>query len=82
MTKCEHDYEHPRRVGRASYLCRLCGADISLTVILIAAAEEEHERLRQVRKDNQGLGVPGRLPPAPLQPETSSTYDASGVKMA
>lgn len=67
---CEHDYEHPRRVGRASYTCRLCGADISMVVIFIAAAEEEHENhLRQVREDTEGLGEPGRLPPVEAKNE-------------
>ena len=65
MTKCEHDYEHPRRIGRASYLCPLCGTDISMTLFFIAMAEEEHENhLRQVREDTEGLGEPGRLPPS------------------
>lgn len=41
---CEHDYENPRRVSRASFVCPKCGADISMAVILIAAAEEEHKQ--------------------------------------
>lgn len=35
---CAHDYETPIRKGRADYRCRLCGADITLAMALIADA--------------------------------------------
>lgn len=39
MTACDHNgYDDPERVGRANYRCRKCGRDISIEVILIAAA--------------------------------------------
>lgn len=57
MTICNHDYEHPRRVGRAWYVCQKCGADISMEVILIAAAEEESERVRQVCEDIERISL-------------------------
>ena len=45
MTDCPHDYDTPIRRGRCSYECRLCGADISMQVILIGVMElDENER--------------------------------------
>ena len=35
---CSHDYEQPIRKGRAHYVCRLCGADISVEVVLLGKA--------------------------------------------
>ena len=57
MSDCHHNYEHPRRVGRAWYVCPKCGADISMEVILIAASEEESERVRQVCEDIERISV-------------------------
>lgn len=39
MKDCNHDYESPIKHGRATWLCRLCGQDISLVILLIAEAE-------------------------------------------
>lgn len=40
MAECDHNgYQNPARVGRANYRCRKCGKDISMEIILIAAAE-------------------------------------------
>ena len=39
QTDCPHDYDNPIRKGRAHYVCRKCGEDISLTVILLYEAE-------------------------------------------
>lgn len=38
---CEHDYENPIRKGRAHYVCRKCGADITLELAMILEAEGE-----------------------------------------
>jgi hypothetical protein len=48
---CRHDYEHPVRKGRARYYCRKCGADISLEVILIAAADLEAEEINKPKTE-------------------------------
>lgn len=37
---CPHDYDNPIRKGRAHFVCRKCGEDISLTVILLYEAEQ------------------------------------------
>lgn len=39
--KCPHDLDHPIRKGRAHYICRLCGADITLILVLMAEALEK-----------------------------------------
>ncbi len=41
MSECKHDYEHPVRRGRADYRCSKCGEDITITLALVAEAEEE-----------------------------------------
>lgn len=38
---CRHDYEHPVRKGRAHYVCRKCGADITLELAMILEVEKE-----------------------------------------
>ena len=41
--ECNHDYEHPKRLGRANYVCRKCGENISLLVILLYEAQMEEQ---------------------------------------
>lgn len=31
---CQHDYDNPRRVGRAHWVCRGCGRDITVRLFL------------------------------------------------
>jgi hypothetical protein len=50
-TACLHDYEHPIRKGRATYHCPKCDADISLIVILIAAADWEAEEINKPKTE-------------------------------
>ncbi len=38
---CEHDYDNPTRIGRACWVCPLCGEDISLIALFIAEAEAD-----------------------------------------
>lgn len=38
---CAEALEHPVRVGRASYVCPVCGCDVSLHLILLAQALAE-----------------------------------------
>lgn len=38
MTQCDHDFTAPIRKGRAHYVCRLCGADITLALVYLAEA--------------------------------------------
>lgn len=40
---CAEALEHPRRMGRASYICPVCGRDVSLAVLLLAQAMAELE---------------------------------------
>lgn len=40
--KCEHDFENPVRAGRAWYVCRNCGEDISMEVIMMCDAENNN----------------------------------------
>jgi hypothetical protein len=32
---CQHDYAHPVRKGRAHYVCRKCGVDITLALVML-----------------------------------------------
>ena len=48
---CPHDYENPVRKGRAHYVCRLCGVDISMDLFFIWQADEEAgQRAAQPKK--------------------------------
>jgi hypothetical protein len=38
--KCEHNYDTPIRKGRAKWLCRKCGQDITLELVMIHEATE------------------------------------------
>lgn len=40
---CDHDYDNPRRLGRANYECRKCGTNISMDMVLLAEADEDME---------------------------------------
>lgn len=33
---CEHDYDNPVRKGRAWLVCKDCGADITLAIVLMS----------------------------------------------
>ena len=33
---CEHDYDNPVRKGRAWLVCKDCGADIALAIVLMS----------------------------------------------
>lgn len=44
---CDHDFDNPKRIGRAHYECRKCGKDISLTLMMIEEAK--------LRSPNRGL---------------------------
>lgn len=33
--ECKHDYNNPKRLGRARYVCKDCGKDITLELVLI-----------------------------------------------
>ena len=33
--ECEHDYKNPIRKGRAHYVCKLCGKDLTLELVLM-----------------------------------------------
>ncbi len=35
-SKCAHDLENPKRLGRAHYVCRKCGEDVTLPLVLVA----------------------------------------------
>lgn len=37
---CDHDYESPKRLGRAHYVCSKCGADITLELVFMREAGE------------------------------------------
>ena len=41
---CDHDYLLPIRKGRAHYLCRRCGEDITLALAFIRDAEMKEEK--------------------------------------
>lgn len=51
LKPCPHDYVRPIRKGRCHYVCPLCGADISLEVIMIAEAEFEDDDRRTPQKE-------------------------------
>lgn len=36
---CNHGYKDPVRKGRAHYVCRKCGQDITMELVLIAQAD-------------------------------------------
>lgn len=40
---CDHDYEHPVRKGRATYLCPTCGEDITLTLVFMQDAIDNNQ---------------------------------------
>lgn len=40
-TECQHDFANPVRKGRAFYVCKDCGKDISLLLFFIFVLEEE-----------------------------------------
>lgn len=50
---CPHDYTNPIRKGRADYRCRVCGADITTEVVMIAEADNLAETLKQA--DEAGI---------------------------
>lgn len=37
--ECPHDYEHPKRLGRAKLVCKDCGEDITLELVLMAECD-------------------------------------------
>ena len=41
---CEHDYESPIRKGRAHLVCRKCGADITLALVLQAEENTNEQK--------------------------------------
>ena len=41
LMNCNHTYDNPKRIGRAHYVCRNCGTDISLELLMIYEAKEE-----------------------------------------
>lgn len=46
MNNCPHDLEKARRVSRATWVCPLCGEDISLMVLLWQDAIEREEEIK------------------------------------
>lgn len=42
--KCNHDIANAIRKGRATWVCPLCGADISLLYVLYMRAFEKEEK--------------------------------------
>lgn len=45
MTTCQDcDYAHPKRLGRAHYVCPKCGRDLTLELVLIAECLEKEKR--------------------------------------
>lgn len=58
MKDCNHDYESPIKHGRATWLCRLCGEDISLVILLIAETKikDQEAILDEMVKENQESG--------------------------
>lgn len=56
---CRHDYEHPVKHGRATWLCKLCGHDISLVILLIAEVEilKRESILNEMVKENREMGL-------------------------
>lgn len=43
MKDCDHDYDHPKRLGRAKYVCPKCGKDLTLELVLMAEAKRGTE---------------------------------------
>ncbi len=41
---CYHDLLNPIRKGRAHYVCRKCGADITLAVVILEEAKNDKEK--------------------------------------
>ncbi len=39
---CEHDLDVPIHQGRAHYICRLCGEDITLALVLLWELDNVH----------------------------------------
>lgn len=50
MPQCKHDYANPVRKGRADLHCRLCDADITLQLVMMAEADREEAGLRQCER--------------------------------
>lgn len=52
---CEHDFESPLKLGRAYYICRHCGKNITLDLVLMMEAEIEavgkRKELEKKRKE-------------------------------
>lgn len=38
---CDHDLDRPIRKGRAHYVCRLCGEDITMYLLLLKELESK-----------------------------------------
>ena len=43
MTDCPHDYDNPIRKGRAHYVCKDCGDDITLLLVLLYEAQQNEQ---------------------------------------
>lgn len=49
---CAHDYNEPIRQGKLDYRCKLCGADITIPVIMLedCILQEQYDQSRKDRE--------------------------------
>lgn len=48
--ECKHDYAKPIRKGRAHYVCRKCGVDITMILVILEQCKEESEMIKREGK--------------------------------
>jgi len=51
---CPHDYTNPTRKGRAHYVCPLCGADITMELVMVVDSDERGNHGGSSKRDNRG----------------------------
>ena len=50
MCDCKFDISKAKKVGRAHWVCPICGFDVSMAYVLYMQAVAEEERLENLKK--------------------------------